>query len=150
GVAADDQVAGQLADLDRAAARRGERLDALRRAAGERAEVELVERDRVVRVLEAAEREQVADEPGEGGRLVLRTVEVVLVADALLERLERAAQREQRGAQIVCDRGDHEAALALGRRGRPQRLPQAAGHTAQRVADLGDLARAGRRGLDVE
>ena len=70
------------------------------------------------------------------GGLGLGAVEVALVADAALERLERAAQREQRRAQVVGDRGDQEAALALGggrgaaaRRPAPPAMPCSASPT---------------------
>ena len=82
--------------------------------------------------------------------LVLCAVEVALVADAVLERLERAAQREQRRAQVVRDRGDQEPPLALGGGRAAERVAQAVGHAVQRVADVGDLARAGGERRDVE
>jgi hypothetical protein len=68
----------------------------------------------------------------------------------MLERLERPAQREQRRAQVVGDRGDHEAPVALGGRRGGQGVAQPAGHAAQRVADLSDLAGARGEGLDIE
>jgi hypothetical protein len=82
--------------------------------------------------------------------LVLGAVQVAPVADAALERLERAAQGEQGRAQIMGDRGDHETALALGRCRAAQRVAQAAGHPVQRLADLRNLAGACRQRLDVE
>jgi hypothetical protein len=48
------------------------------------------------------------------------------------------------------DRGDHEAPLALGGGRGAQRLAQAAGHAAQCLTDLRDLAGAGREGVDLE
>ena len=90
----------------------GSASSAARRASAR--DVDLLEGDRVARVLQPAEGEQVADEPVEVRGLGLGAVEVARVADAALERLERAAQREQRRAQVVGDGGDHEAALALG------------------------------------
>ena len=133
-----------------APARRRDRLGVLGRAAGQRADVDLLEGDGVARVLQPAEGEQVADEPVEVRGLGLGAVEVARVADAALERLERAAQREQRRAQVVGDRRDHEAALMLGGGRGAQRVAQPACHAVQRVADLRDLAGAGGQRLDVE
>ena len=54
---------------------------------------------------------------GRGGRPCPgRASSESLVADAALDRLQRAAQREQRRAQVVGDRGDEEAPVALGGR----------------------------------
>ena len=68
----------------------------------------------------------------------------------MLDRLERAAKREQRRAQVVGDRAEEEAALLLGGVLLGQRAAQAVGHPPQRRADLGDLARARADGRDVQ
>ena len=78
--------------------RRRDGLGVLGRAAGKRSDVDLLEGDGVARILQPAEGEQVADEPIEMRGLGLGAIEVAPVADAVLERLERAAQREQRRA----------------------------------------------------
>jgi hypothetical protein len=114
GVATHRQAGGVTAHVQRAAARCGQRLDGLRRAADDLGDVHLRLGHRLAGILKATEREEVGDEAIEVGGLVLRAVEVVAVPDAALDRLQRAAQGEQRRAQVVGDRGDHEAPLALG------------------------------------
>ena len=126
----------------------GSTSSAARRASAR--DVDLVGPDRVARVLQPAEGEQVADQTVEVRGLGLGAVEVARVAHAALERLERAAQREQRRAQVVGDGGDHEAALVLGGGRGAQRVAQPACHAVQRVADLRDLASAGGQRRDVE
>jgi len=58
--------------------------------------------------------EQVADQTVEVGGLRLGAAERGAVADPALDRLQRAAQREERRAEVVRDRGHEEAAVALG------------------------------------
>ena len=126
------------------------RVDGVGRLVRERHGVERARAQLGPRVLEPAEREEVADEPVQQRRLVLRAAQVVGVADAVLDRLERAAEREQRRAQVVGDRADEEASLLLGGVLLGQRVAQAVGHPPQRHADLGDLARARVDRRDVE
>ena len=116
----------------------------------ERHGVELLQRQFGSRVFEPAEREEVADEPVQQRRLVLRAAELVGAADAVLDRLQRAAEREQRRAEIVGDRADEEASLPLGGVLLGERAAQAVGHPLQRRADLGDLARARVDGRNVQ
>jgi hypothetical protein len=116
------------------------RLDRLGRPARDRGEVHRLARVGLVRVLRAREREQVADEPVEVRGLVLGARERALVADPALDRLQRAAQGEQRRAQVVRDRRDQEAALALGGGRRAERALERRGHAAHRLAHLRDLA----------
>ena len=63
---------------------------------------------RLTCVLGAREGEQVADQAVQVVGLALSAGERVAVADAVLDRLQRAAQREQRRAQVVGDRGDRK------------------------------------------
>jgi hypothetical protein len=88
-----DRPVGDDVEPDRAV------VDRLGRPARDRGEVDRLERAPFARVLGAREREQVADEAVEVGGLVLCARERARVADPVLDRLQRAAQGEQRRAQ---------------------------------------------------
>ena len=85
--------------------------------------------------------EQARDQPVDLAGLLTGAVEALVgVADAACDRVEVAAEREERCAEVVGDRADEEALLGLKPRVVLGRLRESGGHAGYGGGDVFDLS----------